>query len=429
MPRPNRPAHEAQAPAAAHGKPGEIASGGAVPVSAGSPADMASPPPAAQITPAADPSDVKPPDAGPSGAKPAGLEQADLPQSKGPRAPLLVSPEEAGQKLLQFLQRRLGREVPGSALLRIIRTGEVRVNGGRKKPFFRLAAGQEVRVPPLTRTLDSGTAKQITAPAAAPDAQSAPGSTETGPAETGASLDLLFESPGYVAVLKPAGLCSHAGTRHKDSVADRLKALYAGAPFVPVLTHRLDKDTSGILLAAKTYAELRRLNDLFASRGVSKTYLAWVDGPWPGKGPEMMEDQLDRLDLASEQAKGNGDRKKVLAAAEGEGKTARAEVRPVLRKRQATLLLVRLFTGRTHQIRVQLSLRGHPVISDAVYGRKVRGVPMLLHALCLRLPERALFAVPDWTGPFALPGRLVEQLRAKLIPEENTGRNTPPAED
>lgn len=414
MPRPTRPAHDAQTHAEAHGKPGESASGGALLVPAGSAADMASPPPAAQK---------------PSAAKPAGLEQADLPQSQGPRAPLLVSPEEAGQKLLQFLQRRLGREVPGSALLRIIRTGEVRVDGGRKKPFFRLTAGQEVRVPPLTRTLNSAAAKQTPPPASAPGAQGAPGSANAGPAETGPGLELLFESPGYVAVLKPAGLCSHAGTRHKDSVADRLKALYAGASFVPVLTHRLDKDTSGILLAAKTYAELRRLNDLFASRGVFKTYLAWVDGPWPGKGPEMMEDQLDRLDLASEQAKGNGDRKKVLAAAEGEGKTARAEVRPVLRKRQATLLLVRLLTGRTHQIRVQLSLRGHPVISDAVYGRKVRGVPMLLHALCLRLPERALFALPDWTGPFALPERLVEQLRASLAPEQKTEQTPAQAED
>jgi len=320
--------------------------------------------------------------------------------AEGPRAPLVVSPEEAGQKLLQFLQRRLGREVPGSALLRIIRTGEVRVDGGRKKPFFRLAAGQEVRVPPLSRALNASNPVEATA--------------ETAPGMSMPSLELLFESPGYVAVLKPAGLCSHAGTRHKDSVADRLKALYAGAAFAPVLTHRLDKDTSGILLAAKTYAELRRLNDLFASRGVAKTYLAWVDGAWPGKGPEMMEDQLDRLDLAQGQA----DRKKVLAAADGEGKTARAEVRPVLRKRQATLLLVRLMTGRTHQIRVQLSLRGHPVISDAVYGRKVRGVPMLLHALCLRLPERALFAAPEWTGPFALPEKIIGQLRASLIPEQ-----------
>jgi 23S rRNA pseudouridine955/2504/2580 synthase len=345
--------------------------------------------------------------------------------AEGPRAPMVVSPEEAGQKLLQFLQRRLSREVPGSALLRIIRTGEVRVDGGRKKPFFRLSAGQEVRVPPLTRVTPPANAASVGTPPggtlpidlSANQFANPIGSPADSPAAT-PGLDLLFESPGYVAVRKPAGLCSHAGTRHKDSVADRLKALYAHAPFLPVLTHRLDKDTSGILLAAKSYAELRRLNDLFASRGVVKTYLTWVDGAWPGKGPEIMEDQLDRLDLAQGQA----DRKKVLAASSDEGKTARAEVRPLVRKRQATLLLVRLFTGRTHQIRVQLSLRGHAVISDAVYGRKVRGTPMLLHALCLRLPERALFAPPDWTGPFALPDSLVEKLRVLLTLEpEATG--------
>ena len=306
-----------------------------------------------------------------------------------PRAPLVVEPEEAGQKLLQFLQRRLGRSVPGSAILRVIRTGEVRVDGGRKKPFFRLAAGQEVRVPPLV---------------VIPEARPAPGAAVP-------ELTILFEDAGYLAVFKPAGLCAHAGTRHNDSVADRLGARFAGAAFAPVLAHRLDKDTSGILLAAKSYAELRRLNDLFAAGGISKTYLAWVDGVWPGTGPELLEDRLDRLELASGQVAG---RKKVLRAEGQEGKAARCEVTSLVRKRQATLLLVRLFTGRTHQIRVQLSSRAHPVISDAVYGRKVRGVPMLLHALCLRLPERVLFAPPAWTGPFALPGALVEDLRQRL---------------
>lgn len=319
-----------------------------------------------------------------------------------PRAPLLVTPEEAGQKLLQFLQRRLGRGVPGSAILRAIRTGQVRVDGGRKKPFFRLDAGQQVRVPPL----DPGSAP---APPATAPGDSAPG--DSAPGDSAPTLDILLETPGLLAVLKPAGLCSHAGTRHRDSVADRLKALYAGAPFLPVLAHRLDKDTSGILLAAKSYAELRRLNELFAAGGARKIYLAWVDGAWPHEAPQLLEDRLDRLELEQGRVQG---RKKVLAAAEGQGKSARCEARPLLRKRQATLLLVRLMTGRTHQIRVQLSLRGHPVISDAVYGRKVRGLPMLLHALCLGLPGAFVFAPPPWAGPFALPAGLVSGLEREL---------------
>ncbi len=325
--------------------------------------------------------------------------------------PLTVRPEEAGQKLLQFLLRRFDGRVPGSALLRAIRTGQVRVDGGRKKPFFRLSAGQEVRVPPLDVPRSDA--------AASSDERDAPASDAATP-----GLDILFENDGCVAVRKPAGLCSHAGTRHRDSVADRLRVMYAGAAFVPVLTHRLDKDTSGILLAAKTYAELRRLNELFATRGVRKTYLAWVDGVWPHEEPLLMEDELARLDLAD----GATDRRKTRRAAEGDaGKPARAEARPLLRKRSATLLLVRLLTGRTHQIRAQLSLRGYPVISDAVYGRKVRGVPMLLHALCLRLPEGALFAEPDWTGPFALPGKLAASLRAELAPMGPPSEGMPPS--
>ncbi len=316
------------------------------------------------------------------------------------REPLAVTAAEAGQKLLQFLTRRLGGQVPGSAILKAIRTGQVRVDGGRRQPFHRLAEGQQVRVPPFSLE-DAGAV-----------GQAAPGLSTPIPSAPALPLDILYEDQGLVAVLKPAGLCAHAGTRHKDSVADRLKALYAGTPFLPTLAHRLDKDTSGILLAAKSYAELRRLGDLFAlggeRGGVKKTYLAWVDGAWEAKGPQVLEDRLDRLEL--EQGKVAG-RKKVVSAGEDGGKTARCEATPLLRKRQATLLLVRLFTGRTHQIRVQLSLRGHPVISDAVYGRKVRGLPMLLHALRLDLPDRALFAPPPWTGPFAVPEATLASLR------------------
>ncbi|MBU1042158.1 MAG: RluA family pseudouridine synthase [Proteobacteria bacterium] len=334
--------------------------------------------------------------------------------------PLVVNPEEAGQKLLQFLTRRLQGAVPGSALLKAIRTGQVRVDGGRKQPFFRLAAGQQVRVPPF-QALPGQEAEgpHPAGPAGAAESEAPPPDAPPAPLP----LTLLYEDAGLVAVAKPAGLCAHAGTRHPDSVADRLKALFAGAPFLPVLAHRLDKDTSGILLAAKSYAELRRLGDLFATGGVAKTYLAWVDGSWPGRGTELLEDSLERLDLAAGEVAG---RKKIVRAGTapstggtvggtvGVSKLARCEVTPLLRKRAATLMQVRLLTGRTHQIRVQLSLRGHPVISDAVYGRKVRGVPMLLHALCLRLPERALFLPPAWSGPFALPETLIERLREAL---------------
>jgi len=327
-------------------------------------------------------------------------DQPDQPAGAAPErnanvlTPLEVTPEESGQKLLQFLTRRTGGAVPGAALLRAIRKGEVRVDGGRRQPFFRLAAGQKVRVPPF---------------AIAPAPQPGPGAGDASPA----GLDVLYEDAEYVAVRKPAGLCSHAGTRHPDSVADRLKVRAAGTAFVPVLAHRLDKDTSGILLAAKSYTALRRANELFATGGVTKSYLAWVDGVWPAPpdgGPQILEDSLARLDLVE----GAAGRKKVSAVADGAGRSARCEVSVLLRKRSATLLLVRLFTGRTHQIRVQLSSRGHAVISDAVYGRKVRGLPMLLHAACLRLPERALFAPPDWTGPFALPEKLLAALRQRL---------------
>jgi len=241
---------------------------------------------------------------------------SDLPAGPGsgdkPLTPLAVTPEEAGQKLLQFLIRRLGGQVPGSAILRAIRKGEVRVDGGRKQPFFRVAAGQQVRVPPFRETAGAGAAGTAGSGGGAPATQAA------------ADLDLLHEDAELVAALKPAGLCSHAGTRHSDSVADRLKARFAGAAFTPVLAHRLDKDTSGILLAAKSYAALRRLNELFATGGVKKTYLAWVDGAWPGEtwptgAPQLLEDSLERLELAAGEVAG---RQKIVRAGAAGGAIA-----------------------------------------------------------------------------------------------------------
>lgn len=272
-----------------------------------------------------------------------------------------VSPTEAGQKLLQFLERRLDRSVPKTAILRWIRKGEVRVDKGRKKPFDRVKAGQIVRIPPYRP--DSAQSKEIS----------------TRP------LDIVLNKKGILAINKPSGLPAHGGEGQKDSVASRLRGLYAEAEFTPSLCHRLDRDTSGLLLAAASYEKLRELNDLFASGGVDKLYLTWVHGQWKEPGTILLEDRMEKRES-------NG-REKVHI---GSGKQALAEATCLDSRRERSLLAVKLLTGRTHQIRVQLAKRKHPIIGDRKYGKKRDEGPLMLHCYSLALPGLQLSLPPDW---------------------------------
>lgn len=286
---------------------------------------------------------------------------------------ITVTQAESGQKLLQFLERRLTGDVPGSAIQRWIRKGQVRVDKGRKKPFDRVKAGQVVRIPPYT-----------------------PG--QTGPVTEQGDLVIVFENAELLAVAKPAGLAAHGGDKITDSVVARLKGLYPGADFMPTLAHRLDRDTSGLLLAARSYDCLRDLNDLFAAGGVGKVYLAWVDGRWDEPGAVLLEDAMEKS--------GPPGREKVRT---GSGKTGLARVMGLISGAKQSLVAVRLLTGRTHQIRVQLASRGHPVVGDGKYGQGKSRPPMRLHCCALLVREQTLTLPPDWTGKWEVPDQALRQ--------------------
>lgn len=307
---------------------------------------------------------------------------------------LIVSRAESGQKLLNFLQRRIS--APTSDFHRWIRTGQVRINGARAGAFDRLAEGDTIRVPPFARRLPAGSGDGAHAPARPKSSR----------------LDIVFEDDDILVIAKPAGLPVQGGTGHRESVASILAEERAGADFVPAPVHRLDKDTSGLLVAGKTYAAVRLLTDALAGRSSvrpRKEYLAWVEGIWPQNGPAELRDLMARDE--------RGQRMKTFSgtADNRDAKEARCivtglETRTV-NQHHCTLLLIRLLTGRTHQIRVQLASRGHPVIGDPWYGHHddASREDLKLHAFRLSLPmpdgsTRNLELAPPWKGPWRCTG-------------------------
>ena len=270
---------------------------------------------------------------------------------------LTVSRAESGQKLLNFLQRRI--EAAAGELHKWIRSGQVRVNGGRSKAFDRVSEGDLVRVPPFAALKAPGSASPVRPRPAFANAFGG-----------AAILPVIYEDEDILVLNKPSGLPSQGGTGHADSVASLLAARFRHAEFVPAPVHRLDKDTSGLLIAGKSYAALRRLSDALAGRT--------------------------------------------------EGKEARSIVRALetrdVQGRTATLMLVRLLTGRTHQIRVQFASRGYPLAGDSRYGRP-DGERLRLHAFRLTLPcmpdirqkntgskkkSLDLICMPDWQTPWQI---------------------------
>ncbi len=325
---------------------------------------------------------------------------------------LTVEPAEQGMKLLSFLSRRLTNSASGNDLHRWIRTGQVRINGKRAHAFDRLAAGDAVRLPPFA------------APAFRPETGIMPAHAGEVLAE---SLRVLAATPDFLALEKPADLATQPGSKQTDSVADILRRRFAGAAYVPAPAHRLDKATSGILLAGRTHAAQEKLHALFAEKtggqfgaqaegqlhsqsdgqagGLIKTYLAWAGGRWPHGREQVMDDHL-----AKETAFPRGRLfESVHAVAEGAGKRAISRV-SLLETRNAphgvvSLLRITLETGRTHQIRAQLAIRNVPVIGDVKYG----GEPfpmLLLHACRLAFPwngeQVELISFPDWPAPFTV---------------------------
>lgn len=250
---------------------------------------------------------------------------------------LQVGEPNQDQRLDNYLLGRL-KGAPKTLIYRIIRKGEVRVNGKRAKPDQRLEQGDMVRVPPL-RLAEAGN-------------KGVPGEQ----LQQHLRAAVLFEDDELMVLNKPSGMAVHAGTGMKLGIIESLRAIFPEIPGLE-LVHRLDRGTSGCLLLAKTGRARKKLTEAFRQQEVHKVYHLLVAGHWPARIKHVML-ALQR------QAERGGER---MVESDPEGKAASTRFHILKQFAVATLLEAKPETGRTHQIRVHATQTGHPLLGDDKY--------------------------------------------------------------
>lgn len=297
-----------------------------------------------------------------------------------------ITEHQHGQRIDNFLLS-LEKGVPKSRIYRALRKGEVRVNKGRIKQTYRLQTGDVVRVPPLH-------VAENTAPTTVPDhiAQRI-------------TANILLEDDDLLVLNKPAGIAVHAGSNIKQGIIEALRILRPELPFLE-LVHRLDRDTSGCLLLAKSRPALLHLQQQMLNHDMNKRYLTLLKGNWNDE-QRTIEQPLQKNAVSS------GER---MVKVDAEGKYAKTVFVPLKHFSETQLTEAILFTGRTHQIRVHAAFTGHPLAGDEKYGQRAFNKEMkksglkrlFLHAWKLDI------AHPTTDEPLALEAPLPDELQRTI---------------
>ncbi len=249
-----------------------------------------------------------------------------------------IDADMEGQRVDNFLRNQL-KQLPKSMVYRILRKGEVRVNKKRVKAEYKLAPGDIVRVPPVTIEVKA-------------DETAAPSTKLNKVAEL--ENCILHEDDHILVLNKPSGTAVHGGSGLKFGAIEALRALRPQARFLE-LVHRIDRDTSGILLVAKKRSALRHLQAQFREKTVQKYYFALVMGQWKNNckvvNAPLLKNEVNSIVRVNPNGKPSETRFKILEKFE-----------------QATLIQASPITGRTHQIRVHTQYAGHPIAWDERYG-------------------------------------------------------------
>lgn len=275
---------------------------------------------------------------------------------------LTISYDEAGQRIDNYLLNKL-KGVPKSLIYRIVRKGEVRINKGRIKPEYKLQAGDILRIPPVR--ISEKEQPQISNKL-----------NKVNQLEN----QIIFEDDYLLAINKPSGIAVHGGSGLIFGVIEALRALRPEARFLE-LVHRLDRDTSGILLIAKKRSVLRHLHEQLRIKTIQKGYLALVRGQWQSHC-KVVQAPLLKNELS-------GGERIVRVSEQGKPSETRFSIEE--RYIAATLIKASPITGRTHQIRVHTQYAGHPIALDDKYGdaefdlqmRELGLDRLFLHASCL----------------------------------------------
>ena len=250
-----------------------------------------------------------------------------------------ITADEAGQRIDNFLRTQL-KGVPKSMIYRILRKGEVRVNKKRIKPEYKLEDGDEVRIPPVrvAERDDEAVSPHLKKVAALEGV-------------------ILYEDDHLLVLNKPSGTAVHGGSGLSFGVIEGLRALRPEARFLE-LVHRLDRDTSGVLLIAKKRSALRSLHEQLREKGMQKDYLALVRGQWQSHVKVVQAPLLKNILQSGER----------IVRVNSEGKPSETRFKVEERYESATLVRCSTVTGRTHQIRVHTLHAGHPIAFDDRYG-------------------------------------------------------------